>query len=96
MDVPQFGKDILDFNRLLEGENRLSTYAEDAQHWAAVYTDLVGFKERMLSEIRQHIEKVPETGIELGGYDIPFLEAELGRLRSGKAFWEARLDGTGS
>jgi len=83
---------MINFNRLLEGENRESTHPDDAAHWYAVYADLVGFKERLLGEVKGHIGQAPETTVELAGYDIPFLEAELGRLRSGKEFWAARRD----
>lgn len=93
MDTPEFAKDMLNFNRLLEGENRASTHPDDADHWFAVYADLVGFKENLLSEIKQHIRQVPDTKAELAGYDVPFLEAELGRLRSGMSYWAARRSG---
>lgn len=89
-EPPKFAKDMLNFNRLLEGENRQSPHADDAEHWYAVYTDLVRFKERLLGETRKHINEVPGSSSELAGYDVPFLEAELGRLRSGQAFWSAR------
>jgi len=93
VDAPEFAKNLLNFNRLLEGENRASNYPEDAEHWHAVYSDLVGFKEKLLGEIKQHIRQAPETKVELAGYDVPFLEAELGRLRSGMTYWAARRDG---
>ena len=93
VEPPEFAKNMINFNRLLEGENRESTHPDDAAHWYAVYADLVGFKERLLGEVKGHIGQAPETTVELAGYDIPFLEAELGRLRSGKEFWAARRDG---
>jgi len=88
MEPPDFMKRMLDFNRLMEGENRDSTHPDDIEHWIAVYSDMIAFKERLLSETREQIEKVPETGKELAGHDIPFLEAEMERLRRGLAFWE--------
>jgi hypothetical protein len=92
MEPPEFANDLLDFSRHLEGENRDSTHPDDAEHWHAVYRDLVQFKEQLLSETKDHIKEVPDTRSELGRYDVPFLEAELGRLRSGQAYWQARLN----
>ena len=90
MEPPDFLKRIIDFDRLMEGEKRETTDADDIAHWSAVYRDMIAFKERLLSETREHIEKVPETDKELGGNDIPFLEAEMQRLRRGLEFWESR------
>lgn len=90
MEPLDFTKRIIDFNRLLEGENRESYTADDVVHWRAVYTDLVRFKERLLSQTHEHIEEVPETKRELAGLDIPFLQAEMLRLQRGLAFWEER------
>jgi hypothetical protein len=85
---------ILDFNRLMEGENRRTEDPDDIRHWCAVYQDLVKFKEKLLSETEAHIDAVPATDSELGGNDVPFLQAELGRLQRGLEFWEGRRTGT--
>jgi len=82
MEPPDFLKRIVDFTRLMEGENRDSYDASDIAHWRAVYTDLIRFKEGLLSETKDHIQKVPDTHKELAGVDIPFLQAEMERLRS--------------
>ena len=89
MEPPNFLKRIVDFTRLMEGENRENYDAADIAHWRAVYTDMVRFKEQLLGQTRDHIEKVPDTKKELAGVDIPFLEAEMERLRKGLAFWES-------
>jgi hypothetical protein len=89
MNPPDFLKRIVDFTRLMEGENRQNYDAHDIAHWRAVYSDLIGFKEQLLGQTREHIEEVPDTKKELGGVDLPFLEAEMERLRKGLAFWEA-------
>jgi len=89
MEPPDFLKRIVDFTRLMEGENRDNYDAADIAHWRAVYADMVRFKEQLLGQTRDHIEKVPDTQRELGGVDIPFLQAETERLRKGLAFWES-------
>jgi hypothetical protein len=88
MEPPNFLKRIVDFTRLMEGENRDNYDAADIAHWRAVYTDLIRFKEGLLGETKDHIRKAPDTEKELGGVDLPFLEAEMDRLRKGLAFWE--------
>jgi hypothetical protein len=89
MEPPDFLKRIVDFTRLMEGENRDNYDAADIAHWRAVYTDLIRFKEGLLGETNDHIRKVPDTQKELAGVDIPFLQAEMERLRKGLAFWES-------
>ena len=90
MEPLDFTKRITDFNRLLDGESRDSYDADDVRHWRAVYQDLVRFKEGLLGQTRGHLAQVPETKKELAGIDIPFLEAELQRLRRGLDFWTSR------
>ena len=89
MEPPDFLTKIVNFNRVMEGENRDNYDASDVAHWRAVYTDLVRFKEQLMGQTRDHIQKVPDTKKELAGVDIPFLEAEMERLRKGLAFWES-------
>src|SRR5260370_15917820 len=90
MEPLDFTKRLVDFNRLMDGENRESYDADDITLWRAVYADMIEFKERLLSQTREHIRKVPETDKELGGIDIPFLEAEMQSLKRGLEFWESR------
>jgi hypothetical protein len=89
MDPPDFLNKLVNFRRLMEGENRDNYDASDIAHWRAVYQDLVRFKEQLLGETRDHIQKAPDTQKELAGVDVPFLEAEMERLRKGLAFWES-------
>jgi hypothetical protein len=89
MEPPDFLKRIVDFTRLMEGENRERYDGADIAHWRAVYADLIRFKELLLGQTRDHIQKVPDTTKELAGVDLPFLEAEMERLRKGLAFWES-------
>jgi hypothetical protein len=90
MEAAEFLKRIVDFDRLMEGEDRDSTDPDDIEHWCAVYSEMIRFKEGLLGQTRKQIEIIPDTRKELDGNDIPFLEAELRRLRRGLAFWEAR------
>jgi hypothetical protein len=80
---------MINFGRLMDGENRDNYDAADIAHWRAVYADMVGFKEQLMAQTRDHVRKVPDTQKELAGVDIPFLEAEMERLQKGLAFWES-------
>jgi len=90
VEPPDFIKRIVNFGRLMDGEDRDSTDPDDIAHWCSVYAEMIRFKERLMAETRSEIEKVPSMKPELAGNDIPFLEAEMERLRGGLAFWEAR------
>src|SRR2546426_6666634 len=90
MEALDFVQRIINFDRLMEGENRDTSDPDDIEHWCAVYAEMIRFKESLLSQTRQEIEKVPFFFKQKTAYEIPFLEAELRRLRSGLAFWEAR------
>jgi len=96
MGIDDSLKGILDFNRLMEGENRKSDDPDDIKHWKAVYTDLVAFKQKMLDDTSRHISTVPATEPELGKNDLPFLKAEMQRLQRGLEFWEGRSKETNS
>jgi hypothetical protein len=84
---------IVSGDRLLEGEDPDSPYAEDAQHWAGVYGELLSFKEDLLATARQRLVRMSETQAkkEVTGTDIQILEAERDRLRRRLAFWESRI-----
>ncbi|HEY8678953.1 MAG TPA: hypothetical protein VIN39_10020 [Candidatus Dormibacteraeota bacterium] len=88
-------KGILDFGRLMDGEDRKTRDPDDIEHWRAVYADLVGFKRKMLDDTHEHIEAVPSTQKELGRNDVPFLEAEMQRLQRGLEFWDGRRKDVG-
>ncbi len=96
MGIDDSLKGILDFGRLMEGENRKSEDPDDIKHWKAVYTDLVAFKQKLLDDTSRHIVAVPATEPELGKNDLPFLKAEMQRLQTGLSFWEERGKQAGS
>jgi hypothetical protein len=95
MGIEDSLKGILDFGRLMDGENRKSDNPDDIEHWRAVYADLIGFKKKMLADTQEHIEAVPATEPELGKNDLPFLEAEMQRLQRGLDFWEGKRKDAG-
>jgi hypothetical protein len=84
---------VVSNDRLLEGEDPDSPYAEDAQHWAGVYGELLSFKEDLLATARQRLAQmsVAQAKKEVTGTDIQILETERDRLRRRLKFWEARI-----
>ena len=43
MEPLDFVKRMLDFNRLMDGENRENYHADDIMLWRAVYADMIQF-----------------------------------------------------
>ena len=84
---------IISGDRLLDGEDPDTPYAEDAQHWAGVYGELLSFKEDLLATARQRLARMSETQAkkEVTGTDVQILEAERDRLRRRLQFWEGRI-----
>src|SRR2546423_470684 len=93
MEELEFMQLIVNFDRMMEGENRDSWDPDDIEHWCAAYAEMIRFKEGLLGQTRQEMEKFPFLCKQRTAYEIPFLEAELRRLRGGLAFWEGRRTG---
>jgi hypothetical protein len=82
-----------DPHRLLRGEDPGTEYAEDARHWIGVYQELLGFKQDMLSSIRERVPQISESARqEVLDTDLPVMEAEAERFVHRIEFWESRLD----
>lgn len=80
-----------DQDRSLPGEDPGSTYADDAMHWMAVYSELVEAKRSVLADLRtthQRIQPDARPEIEL---DIRLAEIEEARLLRRLTFWRTRL-----
>jgi hypothetical protein len=68
-------------HRLLPGEDPVSPYPEDGEHWTGVYRELVTFKEGLIQQVQAAWEDVsPEAYAEIER-DISLLQAELERLK---------------
>ncbi|MFN2582982.1 MAG: hypothetical protein ABR498_09615 [Candidatus Dormibacteria bacterium] len=77
---------------LLEGEDPQSPYIDDAEHWIAVYRELIQFKESVLSSTASELAELEhrEARIEAKHVDVAILAAELERFRRRLAFWQER------
>ena len=78
-----------DHNRLLPGEHPQTLYADDAQHWIRVYTDLLAFNMEMLAGIGRRVPtSASKDSPERSDFDL--LKAHVRRLRWRLRFWERR------
>lgn len=78
-----------DHNRLLPGERPQTLYADDAQHWIQVYTDLLAFNLEMLEGIGRRVgPSAPNDGPERSDFEL--MKAHVRRLRWRLRFWERR------
>lgn len=78
-------------DRLLEGEDPRTAFAQDARHWIAVYREMIGFKEDLLSRIRTLLTNLPAAARhDVMENDVAMLEDQLLRYRRRLEFWYAR------
>jgi hypothetical protein len=79
-------------DRLLDGEDPATTHIDDAEHWLAVYRDLLKSKQELIGVTEHRMDHVvPEAANELGQTDLEILKKEGERFQRRIAFWEARL-----
>jgi DNA-binding response OmpR family regulator len=78
-------------DRLLEGENPMTMYKQDARHWIAVYRQMISFKDELLTRIRAQVGTLPPQGRrDVMENDVSIIEIQLDRYRRRIEFWYAR------
>ncbi len=75
---------------LIEGEPLDSAYADDAQQWVGIYSELVSFTGRSLARQRTQPESSAEPDLLKAGDEAP-LRSHLERLLSRLEFWRRRV-----
>ena len=85
-------KQETDGERLLAGEDPNSPYRDDAEHWSAVYAELVGFKKDLLERLTQDRMLLSDTARTELERDENLLRVELERLKLRLSFWETRRE----
>lgn len=75
---------------VIEGEPLDSPYAEDAQQWVGIYSELVSFTGRSLARQRTQPDSSAEAEL-LGAGDEPQLQSHLERLLFRLEFWRRRV-----
>ena len=75
----------------MEGEDPRSPHVEDARHWVSIYTQMLEFKERLLSRVEEEAGGLPRPARDLvRTEDVPMLEAERERVHQRLVFWRRR------
>ncbi len=83
--------DAVEPERLLDGEDEQTTYADDAIHWTKVYRELLEFKHSLLSLAERHVDAMgDDAGTEVKDTDLKVLKAEAARFERRLAFWQVR------
>lgn len=75
----------------LPGEDLTTPYLDDAQMWFGVYTELLEFKEKLLSDTGHALATISTAGREeVAKTDAVILDAEAQRFRNRLAMWKKR------
>jgi hypothetical protein len=84
--------DVTNDDRLLPGENPSTRQPDDADHWLAVYTELLQAKAAMLVALNERLASMKEDAArqEIGATDARLLESELARFQKRIDFWRDR------
>ena len=78
-------------DRLLEGEDPNTLFAQDARHWIAVYREMIQFKEGLLARVDQQLKRLPREGrSDVIDNDISLITNQLERYRRRLEFWYSR------
>ena len=98
VDPQESAQIAVDPDALLEGEDPTTVHPDDVAHWITAYSELVGYKERLLatSDADRAAMQTRSARKETAQVDVPILRAELGRYRRRLAFWETRKVELGS
>jgi hypothetical protein len=83
----------VDADRLLPGEDLGSYFADDAQHWIDVYTELLAYKNGILALTEDAVASMPRLAAarEVGETDLAVIQAERDRFHKRLSFWARRL-----
>jgi DNA-binding winged helix-turn-helix (wHTH) protein len=78
-------------DRLLEGEDPDTGFAQDARRWIAIYRQLIAFKIAVLARVQAQVRGLPaEERAGAVSKDVPLIEQQLARYRRRLEFWYER------
>src|SRR5438045_5559514 len=78
-------------DRLLEGERPRTVFPQDARHWIAVYREMIGFKEELLTRMRTQLKDLPAAARQdVMDNDNGMLVDQLRRCNRRVVFWYER------
>jgi hypothetical protein len=93
-DAERAAERAADDGSLLPGEEPASVHPADIEHWIVAYSELIAYKEALLSVSGKSIATMssPEARRESGSVDVVILEFQVLKYRRRLAFWAARRD----
>ena len=89
-DDPPATKGVRGDRDLMQGEDPLSTNPSDARTWIRVYEQLIDFKFRLLGQINQELERMPQGLHPVVRDDLAIIQEQLGRYQTRVEFWYVR------
>src|SRR5260370_16967679 len=80
---------VVDPDRLLPGEEPATTNLDDIDHWLSVYSELLGFKQRLVDTTEQAAAELDHSDAQAEGADtaLTLLEREPNRPWSHLPYW---------
>lgn len=82
---------VVDPPVFLPGEDPANAYLDDTRHWVSVYRELVALKEKVVEQLEEGRQGIPEPGQVEIKRDQDLMSLELRRLRLHLEFWESHL-----
>jgi len=84
-------------DRLMTGESSESRSAADCAHWIAAYRELLTFKDRLLTDMDEHMKALSSpANAEIKELDVGLIEMQQKRYQRRLEFWLARQEEIGS
>jgi DNA-binding winged helix-turn-helix (wHTH) protein len=78
-------------DRMLEGENPKTPFAQDARHWISVYQRMIVFKGDLLGRLRTQVLTLPKAArADVTENDIGLIQSQLERYERRLVFWYGR------
>lgn len=91
-DEAEVRRQSIDPDRLLPGEDLDSQDRQDAEHWVAVYTELLNTKQKLIRNLREMMaQQAADVRDELERADIRMLEMQIDRFVARRTHWQRRL-----
>ena len=75
---------------LMQGEDPLTEDPSDARTWIQVYEQLIGFKHRLLDQVKHEVARMPADLQPVVREDLTIIEEQLHRYEARLAYWYDR------
>ncbi|GAC1341346.1 MAG: hypothetical protein NVSMB29_11690 [Candidatus Dormibacteria bacterium] len=83
---------LFDPEATLPSEDPDTPYLEDAQHWIAVYGELLGLKKALLDRADEVLRGASDDAIKEAGIDERLLRAQAARYEVRRTYWVRRAE----